>query len=73
MSKRRFKPIRSQRTEKRDDDTPQKRPLDGQIKKTKTFHGQNKEPAFKKIEYPKSFYQITDFGKAFIKACNNTQ
>ena len=28
---------------------------------------------FKKIEYPKSFYQITDFGKAFIKACNNTQ
>ena len=27
----------------------------------------------KKIEYPKSFYQITDFGKAFIKACNNIQ
>ena len=28
---------------------------------------------FKEIEYPKSFYQITDFGKAFIKACNNIQ
>ena len=28
---------------------------------------------FKKIEYPKSFYQITDFGKSFIKACNNIQ
>ena len=27
----------------------------------------------KKIEYPKSFYRITDFGKAFIKACNNIQ
>ena len=27
----------------------------------------------KKIEYPKSFYQVTDFGKAFIKACNNIQ
>nr|WP_303932514.1 hypothetical protein [Treponema denticola] len=52
MSKRRFKPTRSQRTEKRDDDTPQKRPLDGQIKKAKTFQGQNREPAFKKIEYP---------------------
>lgn len=25
----------------------------------------------KRIEYPKSFYGITDFGKAFIKACNN--
>lgn len=25
----------------------------------------------KKVEYPKSFYQITNFGKAFIKACNN--
>ncbi|UTC84573.1 hypothetical protein [Treponema denticola] len=53
MSKRRFKPMRSQRTEKREDDTPQKRPLDGQIKKAKTFQGQNREPAFKKIEYPK--------------------
>ena len=27
----------------------------------------------KKIEYPKSFYLITDFGKSFIKACNNIQ
>ncbi|ATA75578.1 MULTISPECIES: DUF4393 domain-containing protein [Capnocytophaga] len=25
----------------------------------------------KKVEYPKSFYQITNLGKAFIKACNN--
>ena len=31
------------------------------------------EISFKKIKYPKSFYQITDFGKAFIKACNNIQ
>lgn len=61
MSKRRFKPTRSQRTEKRDDDNPQKRPLDGQIKKTKTFHGQNKEPAFKKIEYPE--YKCTKCGE----------
>lgn len=28
---------------------------------------------FKEIKYPKSYYQITDFGKAFIKACNNIQ
>ena len=26
---------------------------------------------FKEIEKYKSFYQVTDFGKAFIKACNN--
>lgn len=28
---------------------------------------------FKEIEKDKSFYQVTDFGKAFIKACNNIQ
>lgn len=28
---------------------------------------------FKEIEKEKSFYQITDFGKSFIKACNNIQ
>ena len=28
---------------------------------------------FKEIEKEKSFYQVTDFGKAFIKACNNIQ
>lgn len=26
---------------------------------------------FKQIEKTKSYYQITDFGKAFILACNN--
>ena len=53
--------MRSQRTEKREDDTPQKRPLDGQIKKAKTFQGQNREPAFKKIEYPE--YKCTKCGE----------
>ncbi|AIN92998.1 hypothetical protein H0R90_05485 [Treponema putidum] len=59
MSKRRFKPMKSQRTEKQGDDAPQKSPIDGQIKKTKIFHNQNREsafknrePALKKIEYP---------------------
>lgn len=28
---------------------------------------------FKEIDKDKSFYQVTDFGKAFIKACNNIQ
>ena len=53
--------MRSQRTEKREDDTPQKRSLDGQIKKAKTFHGQNREPALKKIEYPE--YKCTKCGE----------
>ena len=53
--------MRSQRTEKREDDTPQKRPLDGQIKKAKTFQGQNREPALKKIEYPE--YKCTKCGE----------
>ena len=53
--------MRSQRTEKREDDTPQKRPLDGQIKKAKTFQGQNREPAFKKIKYPE--YKCTKCGE----------
>ena len=53
--------MRSQRTEKREDDTPQKRSLDGQIKKNKIFHGQNREPALKKIEYPE--YKCTKCGE----------
>ena len=28
---------------------------------------------FDKIDKIKSYYQITDFGKAFITACNNIQ
>ncbi|UTC66082.1 MULTISPECIES: hypothetical protein [unclassified Treponema] len=61
MSKRRFKPGRSQRTEKRTDDAASKRPFDGQAKKTRPFNGQNREPAFKKIEYPE--YTCTKCGE----------
>ena len=61
MSKRRFKSGKNQRSEKTVGDPSSKRPFDGQIKKNKTIYNQNREPAFKKIEYPE--YKCTKCGE----------